>query len=142
MTTVANSSCNITDTDTKNKDDDICPICKDDMEDDKITLKCNHSFCYECLLESFRGTKCNYTAPKTHRICPYCRTPASYLSLKKGVIPIKGIHREFGKFTNKPIGFIQCGGVIKSGVNKGNQCSNNSKEGTHFCGKHTPKVIT
>lgn len=122
-------------------DDNCCPICSDTMkENEKITLKCNHSFCYECLLESYRGTKCNFTSQKTHRICPYCRTPASYLPLKLGIVPIKGIHREFGLKKVKCITFVRCKGILKSGVNAGKQCSCKAKPNTEFCGKHAGSI--
>ena len=124
--------------------DNECSICSEKLDslenDDKITLNCKHTFCYDCLLESYRGTKCNFTIPKTYRICPYCRTPAGYLPLKSGAVPIKGIHREFGKkLTKVPVTFIQCVGIIKTGVNKNKQCKCNSKPGTTYCGKHNPK---
>lgn len=117
--------------------DNLCPICNEDIpESDKITLKCNHSFCYGCLLESYKGTKCNFSvsSSKNHRICPYCRTPSGFLSLKPGMTPIKGIHREFGK--SKCIIYNQCKGIIKSGVNKGKQCSCKARPNSDYCGKH------
>ena len=127
-----------------NGNDHTCIICYDKLDDnsvDKVTLKCNHTFCYECLLESYKGTKCNFTSQKTHRICPYCRTPAGYLPLKCSMTPLKGIHREYGKKVSKSKQLVvnKCKGVIKTGKNKGNNCECNSKIGSEYCGRHSPK---
>ena len=129
--------------DNENENGHSCIICYEKLDDkspDKVTLKCNHTFCYECLLESYKGTKCNFTNHKTHRICPYCRTPAGYLSLKDGMTPLKGIHREHGKKTSKSKLLVdKCKGIIKTGKNKGNQCGCNCKIGSDYCGRHGPK---
>ena len=116
--------------------DNQCPICNEEFElDDKITLTCNHSFCYECLLESYKGAKCNFSIQKTHRICPYCRTPADYLPLKKNSIPIKGIHREYGKKITKTINVTKCMGTTL----KGTPCKFNAQKNCNYCMKHMPK---
>ncbi len=123
--------------------DTLCPICNDKLEEnypEKITLKCNHSFCYECLLESYRGAKCNFTSGRPHRICPYCRTPASYLPLLDGMTPLKGIHREYGKKSVKKVLPVnQCKAIIKTGVNAGKQCTCKAKLSGDYCGRHMPK---
>ena len=133
----------------KNKDIEnyqLCTICTNPFSDEsKITLKCNHSFCYECLLESYKGSKCNYGASKNYRICPYCRTPSGYLPVKIGIKLIKGIHhpREFCSKISKAKGFginkKQCLGIVKSGPNKGNQCNCQAKPSSDYCGRHLPK---
>ena len=69
-----------------NNDETECLICFDKTTDlnnvnDMITLECNHSFCYDCLLESYKGVKCNFSNT-IHRICPYCRKKAKLLLLK------------------------------------------------------------
>ena len=107
-------------------------ICNNSLENE-IKLSCNHSFCYTCLLESYKGVKCNFYL-KNHRICPYCRSPSNYLPLKNGGNPIKGIHREYSN-TKKNIPLNKCSAIIKTGINKGKQCGCNVKTG-NFCGRH------
>lgn len=119
-----------------------CMTCYGTLTDNRVDLKCGHSFCYECLVESYRGIKCNFSGSSSHRLCPYCRSPADYLHLKEGMVPLKGIHREFSKKKKmKPIQFKQCSGIVKSGPNKGKQCTCAAKV-TGFCGRHAPKSAT
>ena len=123
-----------------NTEDTQCLICNENFEPGvKITLGCKHQFCYECLLESYRGTACNFSIQKTHRICPYCRTPASYLPLMNNMVPIKGIHKEYGKKCNTIVTVIRCTGILKSGKNAGSQCTCKVLHDTPFCGRHTVK---
>ena len=114
-----------------------CMICFNPIKD-QIKLDCNHSFCYQCLLESYKGNKCNFYT-KSHRICPYCRHPGKYLPLQDGSNPIKGIHREYGKKKKKE--FKKCKAVLKSGVNKGQVCGCRVKDPkSEFCGRHKNKT--
>ena len=120
-----------------NNNETECLICFDKTTDlnnvnDMIILECNHSFCYDCLLESYKGVKCNFSNT-IHRICPYCRKKAKLLPLKEGLVPIKGIH--YHTKINKVKSKI-CIGIIKSGPNKGNLCSCKSKYNELYCGKH------
>ena len=119
--------------------DEGCQICFAPVNPDSITLKCNHTFCYDCLLESYKGKSCNFSNSKVHRICPYCRSPASFLPLKPGMKPIKGIHRNVTKrMTAKTSGLSipnQCKAIIKSGPNKGLKCVCQAKL-NGFCGRH------
>lgn len=130
--------CNLLD-DLDNEDD--CQICFSPCEtEDMITLKCNHKFCYDCLLESYKGKMCNFSDSKAHRICPYCRSPASYLPLREGIKPIKGIHRNISKrskpFNKKVIHIsLQCTAIIQSGPNVGKKCTCTAKDGG-LCGRH------
>jgi len=50
-----------------------CPICFDDINHNKITIICNHDFCYQCLNEWF----------KNHNTCPICRQELNYLLYDK-----------------------------------------------------------
>ena len=117
-----------------NLDEDEEEKCKICFLDPKhiIKLDCGHKFCYKCLIESFKGIKCNFCKKNSHKICPYCRTPTSYLPLIEGNIPIKGIHREYGK-NIKP--FKLCDAILKSGLKKGNKCNCIVKNG-NYCGRH------
>jgi hypothetical protein len=122
--------------------DEGCQICFTSPEPENlITLKCNHKFCYDCLLESYKGKMCNFSDSKVHRICPYCRSPASFLPLRDGMKPIKGIHRNITKRSNilKTKTYIptseQCTAVIKSGPNMGKKCVCTAKQ-NGLCGRH------
>lgn len=118
-----------------------CLVCYGGLnEGNEIKLKCGHSFCYDCLLESYRGEGCNHSSSKNHRICPLCRTTADYLPLRDGMVPLLGIHREYHKFTKKKktACFVQCKGILKSGPNKGKQCPCQARMGG-FCGRHGKK---
>lgn len=114
-----------------------CEICCKLIEN-PIILDCNHKFCYNCLLQSFKGKKCNYST-KPHRICPYCRAPSSYLPLKEGLTPVKGIHREFyiPKFKSLKL----CQAIIKTGINKGKKCGCRIKS-NEYCGRHKLNINT
>ena len=112
-----------------------CQICFENLTNQSIKLNCEHEFCYDCLLESYRGTNCNFNGVRHHRICPLCRKVAPYLPLRDGITPIKGIHKEYGnKIVN--IDFIQCKGIIKSGPNKNKQCKCRAKFNSEYCGRH------
>ena len=122
-----------------NVTDSQCQICFDPLSKECVRLNCIHKFCYDCLLESYRGTNCNFTGSRHHRICPLCRKIAPFLPIKEGMVPIKGIHREFAYKSIK--NFIQCKGIIKSGPNKNKQCGCKSKPNQEYCGKHKSMQI-
>ena len=130
--------------------EDSCQICfAPNNPETSITLKCkygNHTFCYDCLLESYKGTHCNFSSSKIHRICPYCRSPAPLLPLREGMEPIKGIHRNATKSKKKKqtklslMSSLQtCKGIIQSGANKGKKCTCPVKL-NGFCGRHQNQV--
>ncbi len=52
--------------------EDICGICQDEVRNiDRCVLRCNHVFCFGCLLEMYRAAE-----KKTHfnrALCPNCR---------------------------------------------------------------------
>ena len=119
---------------------EICLVCYSQKIDDKITLDCKHSFCYECILKSYKGKKNNFSSIKSNRLCPYCRKQNGYLPLRENIEPIKGIHVNFLTKIDKI--YNKCCATIKSGPNKGLNCTNNSKliiNNKHYCGKHKPK---
>ncbi|KAF6204893.1 hypothetical protein GE061_019057 [Apolygus lucorum] len=45
---------------------DACPICLEEMQEDKSATPCGHTFCTPCLTESYKYSK----------KCPLCRQPA------------------------------------------------------------------
>ena len=128
--------------------DDSCLICfAPNNPETSVTLKCkygNHTFCYDCLLESYKGKQCNFSNSKVHRICPYCRNPAPLLPLKEGMDPIKGIHRNitksktYKKKKKSTFTLVCCSAIIKTGPNAGKKCTCPVKlDG--LCGRHQKK---
>tara|TARA_Y100001970_G_C14159045_1_gene817393 strand:- start:598 stop:1062 length:465 start_codon:yes stop_codon:yes gene_type:complete len=75
------------------KPETICNICLNtiDTKDNITTLKCNHSFCYECIFETYLFSIGNT------RVCPYCRKNGGYLPLPQGHKPSRKIHKEYKK---------------------------------------------
>ena len=92
--------------------DNICNICKDSNNDSSITLKCGHTYHRECILLSIKHSS---------NECPYCR---KYIFLSDIINTQPTI----------------CKGIIKSGKNKGKQCTHlaNFLNG-EYCGKHIKK---
>ena len=128
-------------------DSNICPICFDKLEEneDKVKLTCGHCFHYDCILLVYK----NNVQQKKYNVrkCPYCRSNGGYLKYKVGGLPIANIHREYdelkknlekGNFNmiEKYLIKDKCHAILKSGINKGNQCSRNKCEGKNFCKTH------
>ena len=111
-----------------------CKVCYDNIEDGNyIELKCSHAYHSDCILMSYQM--------KTDRFreCPYCRKDGGYLPLLDGQTPIKNIHREW-LIENKNYGYYgRCIGVLKSGKNKGKQCTCKANGTDKYCGRHRPK---
>tara|TARA_Y100000591_G_C21480809_1_gene520398 strand:+ start:192 stop:617 length:426 start_codon:yes stop_codon:yes gene_type:complete len=130
------------------KDQQECPICYEKIsEDDMETLSCGHKFHYECILATFRAAPITYE--NKNRECPYCRIQSKHLTLRLGTLPIKNIHREYDELKGKNIKVetldkylvkTQCKAILKTGVNKGNQCSRKIHE-NGFCKIHSKKPV-
>ena len=121
--------------------DNSCLVCGDALDTEKVSLKCNHSFCYDCILHSFQGKNCHYNNSKVIRNCPYCRTVADFLPLKDGMTPLKGIHREYTsqkskKYLTKTTNYPKCPAILKSGPNKGLSCNCKCLHNMGVCGRH------
>ena len=112
----------------------ICGICYEDIEENEVSLKCNHKYHYDCILLIYKNTKKGY---KTLRKCPYCRSDGGYLELIPGRAPLKDIHREYKNKDTLQIQYIpnKCNYILKRGKNVGNQCSLNIKKGL-YCTRH------
>ena len=120
------------DFDNYNLEEDQCLICYKNINN-PIILNCKHIFCYNCLLNSYKGKKCNYHT-KSSRMCPYCRTPSNYLPLINGIKPLKGIHKEF--YYKHKVNINYCLALLKTGKNKGNKCNCKCISGSDYCGRH------
>ena len=92
-----------------------CKICASDLIDDICKLRCNHVFHYECLYMSWIYSK----IPE----CPYCRSPYSCTIFNKN--KKKNINK------NNKI----CIAILKTGKNKGKQCTYCAKTGL-YCNIH------
>ena len=88
--------------------DNICQICFGDFNDHTISLNCNHKFHINCVKLSILNK------PYKEQVCPYCRTKVDLRTLNK---------------------LNRCQAILKSGKNKGYQCSYTSKFGS-YCGRH------
>ena len=126
------------------KEQEDCGICGCNLNDKfSHTLKCNHTFHYECLMKSFQNIT-GANKYKEHNHCPYCRTKGNYLPLCNGlkkVIPnihcmntIKSIHdtkeilkNEYSK---------KCVFTLTRGKNKGSECGKNCLLGHTNCKAH------
>ena len=75
-----------------------------------------------------------------------CRSYGGYLVVDN-TLPIKGIHENYNLFIdyikNNDLKYKtffnkdKCFAILKSGENKGKQCSSKHKKNSCFCGKHT-----
>tara|TARA_Y100000590_G_scaffold470383_1_gene664327 strand:+ start:8639 stop:9013 length:375 start_codon:yes stop_codon:yes gene_type:complete len=116
-----------------NEIEECCSICGDDTSDKyNHTLKCGHSFHYECLLLSFKNMKNNN--------CPYCRSTNNKLPIVNGVRKIiPWIHETYEE--NDPNMILnykikKCNYILTKGKNKGKQCERNCKLGFNYCQIH------
>ena len=128
-----------------------CAICYEKLNDNQITLSCNHIFHYDCILNSYKHSIIKPDRNKKIRICPYCRTYGGYLPLMNNTYPFKGIHIEYSEIehylirqdfvklkeiTNKFINKKKCNSIIKTGINKGYQCKKSKKINNDYCYLH------
>ena len=103
---------------------ETCAICGDDINTEFChTLRCNHTFHYQCLFQTFKSSKlCK---------CPYCGKEDK-LPLVNGVKQIvPWIHKPDPSFENKP-----CCAIIQKGVNKGLVCNKKCELGYGYCKMH------
>ena len=120
-----------------NNDLEECSICGLGLNEKySITLNCNHTYHYECLLCSFSEIKKNSVKYNYVNRCPYCRQSCGLLPVVNGlakIIPM--IHYKIND--NQPeYEEIRCKGVLKSGKNKGNVCNKKCQLGYEYCKRH------
>ena len=94
------------------------------------TLDCNHTFHYQCLLETFKHMK-------THS-CPLCRNTGNKLPRVNGLRKIiPHIHESScDEYVSQP-----CQSIIQRGKNKGNTCGKHCQLGFNFCKTHLKREM-
>ena len=107
-----------------------CDICGDAHKDKfMITLNCNHSFHYECVMKSFQ---CDKKASGNN--CPLCRQTHGLLPVVNGLPKlIRGIHyiNAMPQHTQ-----VRCCELLKSGKRKGLPCGCKCMIGMNVCKRH------
>jgi hypothetical protein len=118
-----------------------CDICGD-LLNTFTTLKCNHKFHYECILDWYKECKNNkkgnskLISEYIERSCPYCKSDGGYLKLPDQNndttnIYIPGIHKLIIKSRDTK---LNCLGIAKS---TGKNCKLKGKpEYNGFCTWH------
>lgn len=124
-----------------------CGICGLPINDKfSHTLKCNHTFHYECLMKSFQNTPKYKKDIYNH--CPYCRKNSEYLPLVNGlkkVVPNVHCHNNTSSIKSakedlKNNYSNRCEFILTRGKNKGNACGKNCSLGYNTCKTHMGKV--
>lgn len=115
-----------------------CDICGDALNSKYVhTLKCNHSYHYECIMKTFMYDK------KRSNQCPLCRTKNGLLPLVNGLPKLtRGIH-----FYNLDNGLPHyeckpCIAILQSGKRKGLSCGSKCKLGFSICKRHHTSKLT
>ena len=138
---------------------ETCPICYDKIEDKDLSiLKCNHKFHAQCILETYKHNRDTSKNSYTNiRVCPYCRADGGYLELLPNMFPLKRIHNEwnilnnqinicninnisnnklFNKLIYPYLNKNNCFAILKTGKNKGTQCSKKQNDDSNYCHIH------
>ena len=129
---------------TEQEDCGICGLSID--EKFSHTLKCNHTFHYECLMKSFQNI--NKYKKNIYNHCPYCRKNSEYLPLVNGlkkVVPNVHCHNNTSNIKEKKEELKnnysnRCEFLLTRGKNKGNSCGKNCILGYNTCKLHMGKV--
>jgi hypothetical protein len=116
-----------------------CLISKEKLNDNFITLPCNHSFNYiplynEVILQKTMPNSLETSRLSPHQIrCPYCRTIVNKLL---PYIPLNNVEKiiNVNYPLNKCMKHLDCGKKLKNG----NLCSKNAykKNGQIYCDQH------
>ena len=119
---------------TSEEEDPCCDICGDSQRNKYMqTLKCNHSYHYECILKAFMSDR------KRSNQCPLCRQPHGLLPLVNGLTKIsKGIHylNQYPVDYVQLLGYNSCQAILKSGKRKSQSCGSKCMLGLTMCKRH------
>ena len=123
-------------------EESLCLISKLPLDDNKITLPCGHSFNFIPLYKDIIAQKSSYMSKsysKNSTIqCPYCRQLHNqllpHIKLNDSMKYIYGVNTPACYSMN----YHTCKNIIKSGKNKGKECSKIAfyKNGTCLCSTH------
>ena len=113
----------------------ICDICADPQKDKFMyTLKCGHSYHYECIMKSFQRDR------KRNNQCPLCRQSHGLLPVVNALPRLLyGIHFSEYPVPAKPED-IRCVEILKSGKRKGECCGSKCMIGLNMCKRHHKSV--
>ena len=116
------------------EDIEECSICGDELSIKyKHTLKCNHTFHYECLQKSLKFSKKNN--------CPICRDKFDFLEpvngIKKLIIDVHYNNKNKEIINN--YNNIKCDYIFTKGKNINKKCNKNCKLGFFKCNTHIKK---
>ena len=118
----------------------LCNICSLTLVDNKVKLKCNHEYHYECILLWYKKTITNnYTQSITKpRECPYCRKTGGYLPINYDKKYIKFIHSpKYSKMSDEELKkLLQPRKQCKSLTSKKVQCKKNALYDKEYCHIH------
>lgn len=135
-------------------EESMCPICYDSLESQEniVELCCGHKFHYNCVLMVFKNNTRQYQYNTSKiRKCPFCRMDGGFLPLIYPQVPLQFIHLKYDELKthqqNNDFRSIEkyfdknrCYTILKSGSNKGCQCSRKHFKDIKFCKQHAPKT--
>lgn len=103
----------------------LCSICGEENDEYLHTLKCGHTFHYQCLYLTFVNSRTTN--------CPYCRGNNNFLPLINGLRKVTPwIHNcYYSDYKSQ-----ECKHILTRGKNKGKKCSKNCKLGYDLCTQH------
>lgn len=110
--------------------EECCAVCGDNLSHKFVhTLKCNHSYHYECIMKTFTFDH------KKRNECPLCRQPSGFLPLVNG---LPRLHKYIHYAGNYPTNYTctPCNVVIKLGKRKGDDCGSKCMIGLDICKRH------
>ena len=130
------------DTDTTDDTVDKCLISNNPLNNEYITLKCNHKFNYSNIFQEIYRQKKKTNVLEIQNLaynelkCPYCR------NIQKGILPynsefpkVKNVNWPPSKAYHGP---NNCHYQIKSGKRKGENCNTSCMN--HYCRKHSNPI--
>ena len=119
-------------------DDNICLISGEKLEDNFISLECNHKFNYKSIYNEVHKQKTQPWHSEVNKVkkfqlkCPYCR------NIQTGILPYRENYPKI-KYVNWPPSLMmlpdECSYVFASGKRKGQVCS--KKCSGKYCLSHT-----
>lgn len=132
------------DSDIEDEDENICLLTNEVLDENKITLPCNHSFNFVPLYKEICNQKKNANNLEICKVkynqikCPYCRqihdVLLPHIKLTNAINFISGVNTP----ANLCMKFHTCEWKMKSGKNKGKKCENIAKyqNNGYYCNYH------